>query len=52
MGENLRLLQIFVGINVGIFFLLSGFARFFLARGFGDLLSVLWRILRAARRCE
>ena len=36
LGEDLRLLQIFVGVDVGIFFLLRCLARFFLASGFGD----------------
>lgn len=45
LGENLRLLQIFVGINVSFFFLLRGLARFFLARGFGDLRRVLHLLL-------
>ena len=50
LGENLRLLQIFVGINVGFFFLLRCLARFFLARGFRSLLGVLLPILRAGRQ--
>ncbi len=35
LGENLRLLQIFVGVDVGIFFRLCGLAGFFLAGGVG-----------------
>jgi hypothetical protein len=50
LGENLRLLQIFVGINVGFLFLLRGLADFFLAAGFGNLRWVLSCILRAAGR--
>jgi hypothetical protein len=38
LGKNLRLLQIFVGVNVRVFFLLRGLAGFFLAGGVGDLL--------------
>lgn len=36
--KNLRLLQIFVDVNVRVFFLLRGLAGFFLAGGVGDLL--------------
>ena len=49
LGEDLRLLQIFVGVDVGIFFLLRGFAGFFLAGGFGDGLRIGLRILGAGR---
>jgi hypothetical protein len=50
LNEDLRLVKIFVGVNVRFFFLLRGFAGFFLAGGFGDLLIVL--LLGAARRGE
>lgn len=47
LNQDLRLLQIFVGVNVSFFFLLRGFAGFFLAGGLGNLLVIL---LSAARR--
>lgn len=47
LGENLRLLQILIRINVSIFFLLRGFAGFFGAGGFGDGLRIGLRILGA-----
>ena len=50
LGENLRLLEIFVGIDVGIFFLLRGFAGFFDAGGFGDGLRIGLRILGTGRK--
>jgi len=50
LGEDLRLLQIFVGVDMGIFFLLRGFAGFFLTRSFGDGLRIGLRILGAGRQ--
>ncbi len=52
LGKNLRLLQIFVGINVRIFFLLRGLAGFFGAGGFSDGLRIGSRILGAGRQRE
>ena len=52
LGEDLRLLQIFIRINVRIFFLLRGFAGFFGARGFGDGWRIGLRILGAGRQRE
>jgi hypothetical protein len=41
--EDLRVLQIFIGVNVLWFFLLIFFPRFFLACGFGNILRVTLR---------
>jgi hypothetical protein len=41
--EDLRALQIFIGVNVLCFFLLIFFSGFFLARGFGNILRVTLR---------
>jgi hypothetical protein len=41
--EDLRALQIFIGVNVLWFFLLIFFPGFFLACGFGDILRVTLR---------
>jgi hypothetical protein len=41
--EDLRALQIFIGVNVLWFFLLIFFPGFFLARGFGNILRVTLR---------
>ena len=52
LRENLRLLQIFIRINVRVFFLLRLFARFFLARGFGNGRRIRLGILRAGRQSQ
>jgi len=49
LRQDLRLRQIFVGINVRFVFLLRRFARFFLARGFGNGRRIRLGILRAGR---
>jgi hypothetical protein len=50
LSENLRLLQIFIGINVRLVFLLRGLAGFFGASGFGDGLRIGLRILSTQAR--
>ena len=50
LSENLRLLQIFVGINVRPVFLLRGLAGFFGAGCFGNGLRIGLRILRSRRQ--